>query len=150
MQFRRQANKIQVLAYRGYDKVKRRAIVRMLGSFDRYTFELSDGLMDNLTDDEKEELTSYIEKLRQSYEERKRREAMSSAVEGMAEAGKLIESGMTFDVSRLDGQQATIVWQAIKALESELTNAGYPRPKRAYRKKAVPDFDPRQEVLPVD
>ncbi|EQD77172.1 hypothetical protein B1A_03087, partial [mine drainage metagenome] len=36
MQFREQANKIQVLAYRGYNKEKRRAEVKMLGSFDRY------------------------------------------------------------------------------------------------------------------
>lgn len=135
MQFREQANKIQVLAYRGYNKVKRRAEVKMLGSIDRYSFKLSDGLLDKLTDREKEELTAYIEKLRQSSEERSRQYVMSSVIDRLAEADALLVAGMSFDITRLDAERAAAVWRSIKALESMMTEAGYPRPKRAYRRK---------------
>jgi hypothetical protein len=36
MQFKTVGKRIQVLAYRGYDQEKRRAVVKMLGSFDAY------------------------------------------------------------------------------------------------------------------
>jgi len=65
MQFKRQGKKIQVLAYRGYDKEKRRAIIKMLGSLDAYSFDAQVSLLNNLTDDEKIELQSYIENERQ-------------------------------------------------------------------------------------
>ena len=59
MQFRKQAKKIQVFAYRGYDREKRRAKVEFLGSLDAYSFKPSDGLMDKLTDAEKIEVQEY-------------------------------------------------------------------------------------------
>jgi len=148
MQFREQANKIQVLAYRGYNKEKRRAEVKMLGSFDRYSFKLSDGLMDSLTDEEKKELTAHIERLRQSSEERSRQYLMSSVIDKLAEADTLLVAGMAFDITRLDVDRAASVWRSIKALEAMMTEAGYPRPKRAYGKKkaAAPAS---QQALPV-
>ena len=72
MQFKRQGRRVQVLAYRGYDKEKRRAIVKMMGSIDAYSYEPSDGLIENLTDEEKKELQSYIETERQAAEKRSR------------------------------------------------------------------------------
>lgn len=146
MQFREQANKIQVLAYRGYNKEKRRAEVKMLGSFDRYSFKLSDGLMDSLTDEEKKELTAHIERLRQSSEERSRQYLMSSVIDKLAEADTLLVAGMAFDITRLDVDRAASVWRSIKALEAMMTEAGYPRPKRAYGKKKAADS---RQALPV-
>ena len=151
MQFREQANKIQVLAYRGYNKEKRRAEVKMLGSFDRYSFKLSDGLLDSLTDEEKKELTAHIETMRQSADESHRQYVMSSVIDKLAEADALLVAGMAFDITRLDADRAAAVWRSIKALESMMTEAGFPRPKRAYgKKKAAPATDPRQQALPVD
>ena len=66
MQFKEQKGRVQVLAYSGYDKEKRRAIVKMLGSFDRYNYSPSVGLLENLTDEQRMELQSEIEKRRQS------------------------------------------------------------------------------------
>ena len=152
MQFREQANKIQVLAYRGYNKAKRRAEVKMLGSFDRYSFKLSDGLLDALTAEEKNELTAHIERMRQSADESHRHYVMSSVIDKLAEADALLVAGMAFDIPRLDADRAAAVWRSIKALESMMTTAGYPRPKRSYaygKKKAAPAADPRQQALPV-
>lgn len=66
MQFRAAGKRVQVLAYRGYDKVKRRATVKLLGSFDRYGYDVPEELTNVLTDDEKKELQSHIENIRQS------------------------------------------------------------------------------------
>ena len=65
MQFKKVGKKIQVLAYRGYDKEKRRSIVQLLGTLDAYTLEPSTGLLDSLTVDEKIELQSYKENIKQ-------------------------------------------------------------------------------------
>ncbi len=151
MQFREQANKIQVLAYRGYNKEKRRAEVKMLGSFDRYSFKLSDGLMDSLTDDEKKELTAHIEQMRQSADESHRQYVMSSVVSRLKEADPLLVAGMAFEVMHLTADEAAAVWRSMKALGRMLETAGHPAPKRAYgkKKKAAPAVDPRQQALPV-
>ena len=68
MQFKPQGRRVQVLAYAGYDKDKKRAIVKMLGSYDSYNLEPSDGLINNLTDEQKTELQSHFEEVRQSRE----------------------------------------------------------------------------------
>lgn len=148
MQFREQAKKIQVLAYRGYNKEKKRADVKMLGSFDKYTFTLSDGLLDSLTDEEKKELTAHIETMRQSSEDRSRQYVMSSVIDRLAEADSLLVAGMAFDITHLNSDRSAAVWRSIKALESMMEAAGYPRPKRAYGKDKSVCSDPRQQALP--
>jgi len=106
MQFKRQGRRVQVLAYRGYDKEKRRAIVKMMGSYDVYSYEPSDGLIDSLTDDEKKELQSHIETERQEAEKRSRQ------------------------------YSATDTWAAIEALTKAMRKAGYPKPRKAPQKAA--------------
>ena len=39
MQLKKIGKRIHVLAYRGYDTEKRRAVLKMLGSFDAYSHE---------------------------------------------------------------------------------------------------------------
>ena len=97
MQFKRQGRRIQVLAYRGYDKGKRRAIVKMMGSIDAYSYEPSDGLIENLTDEEKTELQSYIETERQAAEKRSRVYSAKSAASRIVEVADTIKAG---DLSR--------------------------------------------------
>ncbi|MBF0307412.1 MAG: hypothetical protein HQL41_17400, partial [Alphaproteobacteria bacterium] len=46
---------VQVVAYNGYDKARRRAKVKLLGSFDRHTFEMTDTLKKNVTVEQMEE-----------------------------------------------------------------------------------------------
>ena len=151
MQFRQQGRRVQVLAYRGYNKEKKRADVKMLGSFDRYTFEMTDGLLDSLTVEEKEELTSHIEELRQSADESHRRYVMSSVVSRLKEADPLLVAGMAFEVMHLTADEAAAVWRSMKALGKMLEAAGHPAPKRAYGKNksqpTAPAADPRQASL---
>lgn len=61
MQFKKVGNNIQVLAYRGYDKEKKRSVIKMIGSIDVLTLNPTDGLIKSTTVDENEELMKYIE-----------------------------------------------------------------------------------------
>lgn len=125
MQFREQGKRIQVLAYRGYDKEKRRAQVKLLGSFDRYGFGMSDGLMDNLTDDEKLELQSHIENMRQSQQSAIRGHAVRQLASRITE----VSDSLTDEAfaSRADREYATEVYAAIDVLTKRLRKLGFRR-----------------------
>ena len=132
MQFKRQGRRVQVLAYRGYDKEKRRAIVKMMGSIDVYSFEPSDSLIENLTDEEKTELQSYIETERQAAEKRSRQYFANSAASRIKEVADTIQGG-DFEPSEA---WAADTWAAIEALTKVMRKAGYPKPRKATQKAA--------------
>ena len=62
MQIRRQSHRVQLVAYRGYDKEKRRAITEQIGSLDSRTLEdpKPANLLDLLTPDQRIELDAWI------------------------------------------------------------------------------------------
>jgi len=132
MQFREQARRIQVLAYRGYDKEKKRAIIKLLGSFDRYSFSPSDGLLDNLTAEEKIELEAHIETMRQSIEKTSRQYGARNVASRIASAADSI-TREEFDIS---DDWATDTWAAVDALTKAMRKAGYPKPHKAPQKAA--------------
>jgi len=132
MQYRRQANKIQVYAYCGYDKEKRRAIVRLLGSFNASTLEVPEELMKKLTDDQKKELLEYIEEERQAREFRSRLHNTKDIANYLRQAAKCIEA-TEFPVTEEWAEQ---VYQNIGALQRALRRAGYPKKMFSKRKQA--------------
>ena len=132
MQFKRQGRRVQVLAYRGYNKEKRRAIVKMMGSIDVYSYEPSGGLIENLTDEEKTELQSYIETERQAAEKRTRQYFANSAASRIKEVADTIQGG-DFEPSEA---WAADTWAAIEALTKVMRKAGYPKPRKATQKAA--------------
>ena len=144
MQFKRQGRRVQVLAYRGYDKEKRRAIVKMMGSIDVYSYELSDGLVENLTDEERIELQSYIETERQAEEKRIRLYSAKSAASRIKEVADTIQGG-DFEPSEA---WAADTWAAIEALTKVMRKAGYPKPRKAPQKAADAPM-PGQAGLPL-
>ena len=143
MQFKRQGRRVQVLAYRGYDKEKRRAIVKMMGSIDVYSYEPSDGLVENLTDEEKTELQSYIETERQAAEKRTRQYFANSAASRIKEVADTIQGG-DFEPSEA---WAADTWAAIEALTKAMRKAGYPKLRKAPQKAADAPM-PGQAGLP--
>jgi hypothetical protein len=68
MQFRQQGNRIQVLAYRGYDREKSRASVKLVGSFSLSGGDLSIGLVEALNEQERAELQSRLDFVRQNHD----------------------------------------------------------------------------------
>lgn len=144
MQFKRQGRRIQVIAYRGYDKEKRRAIVKMMGSIDVYSYEPSDGLNESLTDEEKKELQSYIETERQLAKKQKRQYSANSAASRIKEVADTIKAG-DFQPSEA---WAADTWAAIEALAKAMRKAGYPKPLKAPQKPVGTPI-PSHAVLPL-
>lgn len=144
MQFRPQGNRVQVLAYRGYDKEKKRAQVKLLGSFDRYGHVLSKNLWYILTEAERVELSSYIEKLRESYDEKMRIygiESLASQIQNVSYSLNTKES-----VSKADRQFADEVYEAIDNLTKRLRGMGFRRPVKPRAKPVAAHADSNAET----
>lgn len=148
MQFKRQKHKIQVLAYRGYDKEKRRAIVKMMGSLDAYSLEPSGDLLDNLTDEEKDELKAYIEKKEQS----ERIKQLEKKMECMPMAAADIADAITSGDLEPDSQWARSLWTGVDELSKAMRKVGFP--KSQYNTAKPPqgskdELKPHQQGLPM-
>ena len=146
MQYREQGDKIQVLKYVGYNKEKRRAEVKMLGSFDKYTFKQTDGLLDGMTDDEKKEFTVKLQELKQSAEESNRQSTVNHLTHRFVMVNDcLTKHGMTFDLSKISADEAASAYAVMKAFAKALEDAGHKPPKRPYKaKKALAGVDESQ------
>ena len=141
MQFKEQKNKVQVLAYEGYDKEKRRAIVKMLGSFDRYDYSLSVGLLERLTVEQKKELQSEIERRRQSDDKRMDSYIISDSHSRINKIADIISSG-EYDSQAI---MADKIWEAMDLLARSLKRAGFKKPHRTHS-ESVPEG---QATLPL-
>jgi len=137
MQFREAKGRIQVLAYRGYDKEKRRSVVQLLGSIDKYDLKPTDTLLERMTDEQKQELQSYIKNERQSRDEASKR----GAARYLHSQIKTVADSLTTGVYEPDAAWADQVYRAIDELTRTMRRAGFPRPKKAKKPAADhPDF----------
>ncbi len=141
MQFKEQKGRVQVLAYDGYDKEKRRAIVKMLGSFDRYTYSPSVGLLENLTDEQRMELQSEIEKRRQSDSRKIQQDAISYSDSRIKLYADIISSG-EYDIPP---EKADQIWEAMELLARSLKKAGFKKPLKTHSERVSGD----QPSLPL-
>lgn len=144
MQFKKKSgsNKIQVIAYVGYDKDKKRSVTTMLGSLDAYTLEPSEGLIDSLTDEQKKELQAYIDKVRQEEQKEVRRRSVEWCASSISRASDSLAALSEADQLPLGVNQAWAdgVYGAIDQLQKQLRKLGYTRPKRQPA-KPKPDED---------
>ena len=143
MQFKKAGRKIQVLAYRGYDKEKKRAVVKMLGSLDDYDYKPTDGLIESLTDDEKKELQSYIENDKQSKEKQRRQ----SSVKYIHSHIDFASDSLTKHGATLSDSEAGRLWESIDALGKALKKSGHKPVKKKPAAPAPAVVPPGQEGL---
>lgn len=125
MYFKKAGYKTQVLAYRGYDKDKKRAIVKMVGSISGLSFSPSVAHGDSLTEDEKKEIQSYIETEKKEREVSSQQWTSRSLPEKLGEAIEAIKAG-NHEVSE---QWAVGVWNGMDELGRLLRKAGYGKHK---------------------
>ena len=141
MQFKEQKGRVQVLAYDGYDKEKRRAIVKMLGSFDKYDYSLSVGLLEKLTVEQKEELQSEIYKRRQSNDKIMRQAAILYSDSRISDYADIVSSG-GYDIPP---EKADQIWEAMDLLAKSLRKAGFKKPHKTHLERVSDD----QPSLPL-
>lgn len=134
MQFREAKGRIQVLAYAGYDKEKRRSVVQLLGSMDKYTLEPTDQLLERMTAKQKEELQEYIKKETQARDT----DRLQSAARYVDSTIQRATDSLTQEVFVPDEAWAARVYAAIDELAKAMRKAGHPRPKKAKAKKTAP------------
>ena len=128
MQFKEVGNKIQVLSYRGYDKDKKRSIVKMIGSIDKYNFSMTDTLKNNMTEEETLELQNYIEKLEH---ERKKESDSLTIIYAHSTINRIAALIQNADDLKL----ANEIWNSIDNLSKSLKKAGFSKPQKP--KKAI-------------
>lgn len=126
MYFKKAGCKIQVLAYRGYDKVKKSPIVKMIGSISGYDFNPSVGQENNIKPEEKAEIKEYISKMCEADSASRNRDAMKyldsslrSSVQGMKEG----------NADLVTEKWAEAVWHGIDDLGRLLRKSGYGKHK---------------------
>ena len=125
MYFKKAGHKVQVLAYRGYDKAKKRAIVKMVGSISGLSFSPSAAHGDSLTEDERKEIQTYIETVRQKERESMQKwyaESLADKIGGSIEAIKAGQYEIT-------PEWAEAVWGGMDELGRLLRKAGYGKHK---------------------
>lgn len=127
MQFKQVGRRIQVLAYRGYDREKKRAVVKLLGSFSRYLPEIDSDLDAALDDAERAEVQSYIEKIRQSSDLNERQYQVKYAASGIARAA----DSLKLDEIQCTEEQAAAMFEAMATLSRALKKRGFKRPRPA-------------------
>jgi hypothetical protein len=138
VQFKDQGGKVQVLLYSGYDDVKGRPIVKIVGSFDKYTYKPSAGLLDKLNAEQRDELQVECDRRRQAAVSLNRQHYVNSLAANLRGACGSLQNN-----AALSPQQTIEIWDAMQALVKAMREAGYPRPS----KTTAPYADPGQSTL---
>jgi len=123
MYFKKAGNKIQVLAYRGYNKEKKRANVKMIGSIDRYTFTPTERHKDSITESEYKEIEAYIEAVQQADIDTVKKISLDTLVHNLRSANSALE---TLDITE---DQAKKIWEEVETLGKRLRKQGFPQRK---------------------
>jgi hypothetical protein len=111
VQFKDQGGKVQVLLYSGYDDVKGRPIVKIVGSFDKYTYKPSAGLLDKLNAGQRDELQVECDRRRLAAVALNRQHYVNSLAANLRGACDSLHNN-----AALSPQQTIEIWDAMQAL----------------------------------
>lgn len=125
MQFKEQGGKVQVLLYTGFDEARNAPIVRIVGSFDKYTYKPSPGLLDKLSIEQRDELDAECNRRRQAALALNRQHYINSLAANIRGACDSLDNN-----AALTPQQSDEIWDAMAELVRAMREAGYPRPSR--------------------
>jgi hypothetical protein len=128
VQFKEQGGKVQVLLYTGFDEAKNAPIVRIVGSFDKYTYKPSPGLLDKLSLEQRDELDAECNRRRQAALALNRQHYIKSLAANIRGACDSLDNN-----AALTPQQSDEIWDAMADLVRAMREAGYPRPSRDRR-----------------
>ena len=152
MQFKRVGNRIQLLAYEGYDKAKKRARVRMLGAFSAYSPRPDEKLISKLDPEQRAELDAWIEDLNQRQKQLQSEISAQRAEQTLAElAGHLNDARKS---SAIVTDQAQAIYAQLDAISKVLRGAGFKREAKTKNtpteEKISSPFGPAQALAVKD
>lgn len=126
MQFKENGRRIDILAYSGYDKEKKRSVVKRLGSIDRFTYKpITEGLLECMTVEQKDELQSYIDN--KLHEDKKRR--LQSEVNYLSQSIKNAADGVNNDAC-ITQDQVDAIFDAFDVLKKAMRKQGFTRTRK--------------------
>jgi hypothetical protein len=125
VQFKEQGGKVQVLLYTGFDEAKNAPIVRIVGSFDKYTYKPSPGLLDKLNVEQRDELEAECQRRRQAALALNRQHYINTLAANIRGACDSLDNN-----AALTPQQSDEIWDAMAELVRAMREAGYQRPAR--------------------
>jgi hypothetical protein len=125
VQFKEHGSKVQVLLYIGYDEAKKAPIVKSVGSFDRYSYKPSPGLLDKLTPEQRDELEAECNRRRKAAVSLNRQHYINSLAANIRGACDSLDNH-----AALTPQQSAEIWDAMADLVRAMREAGYTRPTR--------------------
>lgn len=123
MQFKEQGGKVQVLLYSGYDEATQTPRIKKVGSFDKYTYKPSPGLMDKLNAAQRDELQAEFERRRQLALGLNRQHYLKSLIPTLQGACESLRNQ-----AALDADEAGRIWEALDEMGKALRQAGHPKP----------------------
>lgn len=133
MQFKESGAKVEVLVYAGLDQKKGQPLLKKLGSFDKYTYKPSPGLLDKLNPEQRDQLAAECERRHQAAIGLNRQHYVASLAANLRGASDSLRNGAS-----LTEQQSAETWDAIGELLKAMREAGYPRPTRRRRSRVSP------------
>lgn len=137
MQFNEKGSKVQVLLYSGFDEVKQVPRIKIVGSFDKYTYKPSPGLMDKLNPQQRDELEAEWERRRKLAEGLNRRHYLNSLVPTLQGACDSLRNH-----TKLEAEEADRIWEQMDELAKALRQAGFPKPSKSRAATASPTQPP--------
>ena len=133
MQFKEQGGKVQVLLYCGFDEVKQTPRIKAVGSFDKYTYKPSPGLMDKLNAHQREELEAEWRRRRELAVGLNRQHYIKSLIPTLQGARESLRNQAC-----LTPEEAERIWEALEELSKAMRQAGYAKPARSRQGTATP------------
>lgn len=127
MQFVIRGNAIRVMAYRGYDSVKKRAIVELVGTLTLDELTPNEKLLVSLTDKEKLELAEYI----QNETARRRDFHVQKQVQNLAGNIDVATKAIREATYLIKDEEAQSLFLAMENLTKQLKKSGFIRAKTA-------------------
>lgn len=126
MQFKEQNGKVAVLIYAGHDQKTGQSILKKVGSFDKYTYKPSPGLLDKLSAQQSDMLQAECDKRRQAANGLNRQHYLNALAGNIRGACDSLEQH-----ALLSDQQSLEIWDAMEKLVKAMRKAGHARPTKS-------------------
>lgn len=126
VQFNEKGSKVQVLLYSGFDEAKQTPRIKLVGSFDKYTYKPSPGLMDKLNPQQRDELEAEWNRRRRLAEGLNRRHYLNSLIPTLQGACDSLRNH-----TQLEAEEADRIWEQMDELAKALRQAGFAKPGKA-------------------
>ncbi len=133
MQFKKVGDRIQILAYVGYDKEKRRAKVQMVGSLRAYSPFIDDELRSKLNEEQLKEVQAYIDEKKEADLFESDKFALEYLPKSLNRGARLIRD----ERFCIDEKKANAIFEAMDDLKKALREQGFKKPAKKIKSDVI-------------